>query len=279
MNQSNPLQKYFRQPAIYIKLPSEGKFYPQDSLNPTPNGELAVYPMTALDEITYRTADALFNGSAVANVIQSCVPDIKDAWAVPSSDLDTLLIGIRIATYGHEMDIDSICPSCEEENTFGIDLRQILDSLQTPDYSETVSYGDMEFYFKPLSYLQQNENSMMQFNDQKLIENITDADVEESEKITLINAAFVKLGEMTMHAISQSIAMIKAGDNIVSEPEYIKDFVKNCDRKAFAVLRNHISKLKETSEIKPINLQCQHCSHQYSMPFTMDVSSFFASDS
>jgi len=29
---ANPLQKYFRQPKIYIKLPSGGQFYPEGAL-------------------------------------------------------------------------------------------------------------------------------------------------------------------------------------------------------------------------------------------------------
>jgi hypothetical protein len=60
---NNPLTQYFRQPAIYIRLPSQGKFYPPSALNMPPNGELPILPMTSNDEITYRTPDALFNRS------------------------------------------------------------------------------------------------------------------------------------------------------------------------------------------------------------------------
>ena len=58
----NPLAKHFRQPSIYIKLPSEGVWYDESIITISESGEVPVYPMTALDEITYRTADALFNG-------------------------------------------------------------------------------------------------------------------------------------------------------------------------------------------------------------------------
>ena len=110
MTQPNPLQRFFRQPAIYIRLPSEGKYYPDGSITIPPNGELPVYPMTAMDEITYRTADALFNGSAVINVIKSCVPNIVDPWQMPTVDVDAVLVGIRIASYGHELELESRCP-------------------------------------------------------------------------------------------------------------------------------------------------------------------------
>jgi hypothetical protein len=143
-NNPNPLAKHFRQPAIYIKLPSDGAFYDEDILEMPENGEIPIYPMTALDEISYRTADALFNGAAIANVVKSCIPAFKDPWQVSTLDLDTLLIAIRIASYGHEMEFTSKCPKCSEINEFGIDLRNIMDRIKTPDFSTPVSAGDIE---------------------------------------------------------------------------------------------------------------------------------------
>ena len=40
-----------------------------NSIDMPENGELPVYPMTAIDEITVRTPDALFNGTAIAELI------------------------------------------------------------------------------------------------------------------------------------------------------------------------------------------------------------------
>lgn len=279
MTQTNPLQRYFRQPAIYIRLPSNGDYYRNDSLEMTPNGEFPVYPMTAMDEITYRTADALFNGNAVASVIESCVPNIKNAWEVPSIDLDTLLISIRIASYGHEMDFETTCPSCENENSYSLDLRTVLDAMKSPDYSKSVQLGDMEIFFQPMTYQEQNNNSMVQFEDQKLLETVPDADIPETEKIKLLNSAFVKLGEMTLNAIAQSISMIKVGDEVVTEPEYIQDFIKNCDRSIFNRIRDRITELKQETELQPVKVSCQNCGHQYETPFTLDVSNFFGSSS
>ena len=102
---TNPLRQYFRRPALYLTLPSRGKFYPEGALEMPENGELAVYPMTAIDEITSKTPDALFNGNAVPEIIKSCVPGIKDPWAVPSVDMDAILVAIRAATNGNDLEI------------------------------------------------------------------------------------------------------------------------------------------------------------------------------
>ena len=279
MTQPNPLQRYFRQPAIYISLPSGGNYYPDGSLDMPPNGEIPIYPMTAMDEITYRTADALFNGSAVVNVIRSCAPNILDPWQMPASDIDAVLIAIRMASYGHELDIESKCPHCEEENDFGLDLRTILEQVKMPDFNSTVKAGDIEVYFGPLSYSQQNQNAIRQFEDQKMLQVIPDSDLPEQEKLELINAALYKLGEMTVHAISQSISMIQAGEDIVDNQEHINDFIKNCDKKTFDLLRNKILDLRDQGLIKPLKLNCRSCDKPYETPFTLDVSNFFGQDS
>ena len=92
---SNPLSKYFRQPSIYVTLPT-GKDYPATVLEQSQSGEIGVMPMTAKDEIRFKTPDALMNGEGVVEVIQSCVPQIKDAWSVRSYDLDTILKCIEV---------------------------------------------------------------------------------------------------------------------------------------------------------------------------------------
>lgn len=278
---ANPLRKFFRQPAIFIKLPSDGNFYPEGSLDMPPNRELPVYPMTAMDEITYRTADALFNGAAVVNVVQSCVPNIKNAWQIPGMDLDTILVAIRIATYGHEMEFESPCPHCANENTFGLDLRTVLDGIKSPDYSENVSMGDIEIYFRPLSYEQMNQNSVAQFEDQKLLEMLPDANIPNDEKVRRLNEAFTKLSMMTMTALALSISMIRVNNEVVVEPEFIDEFVKNCDRDIFGRIRDHIVNLKAQTELKPLKIRCQNpeCLKDYETPFTLDPSNFFASAS
>ena len=109
----NPLHKYFRQPKIYLRLPSSGNFYPAGALEKTESGEYPVYSMTAKDEIVMKTPDALMNGQATVDIIQSCVPNIKDAWKVPSIDLDAILVAIRIATYGEMLDVSAIIPGLD----------------------------------------------------------------------------------------------------------------------------------------------------------------------
>ena len=279
MNPNNPLKQYFRQPAIYVRLPSQGQNYPPGALTMPATGELPVYPMTAIDEITYRTPDALYNGQATVNVIQSCIPDIKDAWAVPSTDTDTLLIAIRIATYGHDMDFGTTCPACRKESEQTLDLRNVLDSMRPADYSKTIQAGDMEIFFKPLTYKNINDNNAMQYENQKLLQMLPDTAVLDTEKMTALTSALKRITEITVNAIGQSIAAIKTPQALVNEPAFIEEFLKNCNRQLFNQIRDFIIDLKVNSEMQPLKLSCPDCNHTYEQSITLDMSSFFGSAS
>ena len=123
----NPLAGWMRQPKIFIRLPSNGEYWPNGSLQSTETGEYPVYSMTAKDELMLKVPDALMNGQAVVDVIQNCMPNIKNAWNIPNLDLDVILIAIRIATYGEKMTVPISVGDYNSD--YSVDLRMVNDTL------------------------------------------------------------------------------------------------------------------------------------------------------
>jgi uncharacterized protein with PIN domain len=245
----------------------------------TETGEIPVYPMTAIDEIMYKTPDALFNGQATVNVIQSCVPAIINAWGVPAMDVDTILVAIRIASYGHEMEFNTRCPKCSAESDRALDLRNVMDAMRAPDYSQSIQSGDIEIYFRPMNYKNLNDNNQLQYENQRMLQMLPETRFEDTEKMNALSAALKKITDITVTALAQSIATIKTPTAMVSESEYIEDFLKNCDRTLFAQIRDHIVKLKTQAEMQPMKLACDECSHEYEQSVALDMSNFFAAAS
>ena len=278
-NLDNPLRRHFRQPVIHLRLPSGGRFYPPGALNMPPSGELPVLPMTAVDEIVTRTPDALFNGSAIPDIVSSCIPAIRDPWSIPSVDLNTILVAMRLASYGHKMDVTSTCPNCKNNNEFDLDLRLIMDSLKTPDYDTPLVLGDLTISFVPLSYRQINQNSQMQFEDQKLMQALNSTDMDTEQRLTMLSESFKKITALTIRAIAVSISSIQTPDALVTEPEYILEFLNNCEKDIFQQIRDHAIALRQAGEIKPLNITCSECSHQYKQDFSLDMSNFFETNS
>lgn len=273
---SNPLRQFFRQPAIYLKLPSGGKFWPSDSLALPDNGELAVFPMTAIDEISYRTPDALFNGQSTVNVIESCIPGIKNAWAIPSIDLNSILTSIRIASYGADLEVTSTCPSCSHAEDYTFDLRQILNTISPGNFDSTVTHGDLEIAFQPISYQNQNNTNISQFEQQKSIQVVQNsAELSDQEKIARLNQALQKISELTIKALKWSISSIRTPSALVTEPEFIEEFLSNCDRKLFLRIRDHIIELRTQGDLKPLNIKCAACETEYAQVLELDQTNFF----
>ena len=273
---ANPLKQFFRQPAIHLRLPSEGNFWAEDSIDYPATKELPVYPMTAIDEITYRTPDALYNGQAVVNVIQSCIPNIRNAWKMPVADLNAVLVAIRIASYGHDMEILSGCPECETESEYTLDLRTVLDKLRSGDFHKEIQHGDLTISFRPMTYENQNVSNQNQFEQQKRIQVVQTSDLSDAEKIAELNASLHKITELTVEALKWSIASIRTPHALVTESEYIHEFINNCDRALFTALKDHIIALRADSEIEPLSMECPNCHHKYQQQLTMDQTSFFA---
>jgi hypothetical protein len=272
--QHNPLKQYFRRPAIYVKLPSEGKYYSPGVVNQTETGELPVYPMTAIDDITSKTPDALFNGSAVVELIKSCIPDIRDPWSINSSDLDAILIAIRSASAGAELDIETECPSCNEEAKYGINLMGVLTTLKAGDYDTELKVNDLSIKFRPLTYKEMNQISISQFELQKLFsgieatENVIERNIKTKDALTSIT-------NVAMQVLSTTIEHIRTPISEVTENEYIYDFLQNCDKNMYEQIKTYHENIKKDTELKPLKVTCIHCNHAYEKAFTLNISDFF----
>jgi bacterioferritin-associated ferredoxin len=239
------------------------------------NGELPIYPMTAIDDITTRTPDALFNGTAVIELIKSCVPNIKDPWAISNIDMDAILVAIKSASSeSGEMNIDSTCPACETNATFGISLAAILGSISSPDYESELEYGDLSFKLKPISYREINNAAMEQFEFQKMAAQVDNIEDEELRNKT-VKDALEKITNITMNLLSHSVDHIKTPTSTVTDREFILEFLRNCDKKIYTAIRDHSSKLREEAEIKPMPIKCTNCQNEYTQSITLNPTDFF----
>ena len=112
-----------------------------------------------------------------------------------------------------------------------------------------------------------------------MLETLPTSKFLEEEKIEALQKAFANISILTLNAIGDSIAMIKTGDDIVVDKNHIKEYLQNCDNKAFDKIRKKIESIKDSQEIKPLQITCADCKHEYKTPFTLNVANFFVSGS
>jgi len=278
----NPLISLMRQPKIYIRLPSNGKYWSEGSLNTTTNGEYPVYSMTARDELMLKTPDALLNGQAVVDVIQSCMPNVNDAWAIPNIDLDVILVAIRLATFGENMDT-TVSSVGAEEMTYTVNLREILDRLQNQiSWEERLEIGkEMVLYIRPINYSIASKTSIQSFETQKILSLVNNSQLTEEEKIETFRESFKKLTDITVDVINSSVFRIESIAGTTEDPDHIKEFLENSDAHIFENIKRHLEVMREKNGLKPIKVQASQemidkgAPEEFEIPLTFDPANFF----
>lgn len=272
----NPLAKHFRQPAIYMKLPSGGRYWPEGSLELPVTGEIPVYPMTARDEITVRTPDALLNGQGVVDVLQSCCPNIKNAWDMPTCDVDAVLLSIRIASYGNGMDFDTECPSCKEENEYTMDISTLIGKIVMPSYDTPLLLDGLSILLKPQAYLELNRVNQLNFTEQQILRTIEDDSLSDAEKKQITDNFVKKLLDINIGISCNSTASITTEDGtVVTDKAFIEEFYNSADYKIVKAIQERIKQINMESAIAPVDVECKHCSHKFQLPMEFDYANFF----
>jgi hypothetical protein len=280
MNQNqpkkNPLASFYRQPKIYVRLPSKGEFYAPGSLDVSENGEYPVYAMTAKDDLLFKTPDALLNGTSTVELIKSCIPAILNPWLMPNIDLDFALIAIRIATYGDKMEVGTNCPHCNADNSYDMDLNAWFNVFNQFVYEKDIPIDQLTVHVRPYTYKEVTKTALKSMEQQRIFQVINDDSLSDEQKLEKFGASFLKLTELTVDIIADCITSIDAPDGSVTDKDMIKDFIANCSKDVFQRIQDHVVQMKERIEFKAQSVTCGECDQQFSLPITMDQSNFFA---
>ena len=276
---ANPLIAAYKKPAMYIQLPSEGKYYdPKPKLSV--DGELAVYPMSARDELISKTPDALFNGEATVAIIQSCCPDIPNPRQMPVNDLLVVLLGIRAASYGKDLEVDIKCTECNHINQMAVDSNVLLSKVEENNTDPNVIL-DNNFIVevKPYTIEDRTRLQIQQVKQQQIIaglveaENSGDANIQET-----FGKTFVEIAELTVELISNCIIQVIVPDaeEPITEHEFIYEWLKQITRKDYEAIRETVEALSANNIDTQMEAKCLECGKDYKTNIELDIAGFFA---
>lgn len=269
---NNPLQKYFRQPKIYVNLPSRGVFNKPGTIEQTEN--IPVYPMTGMDEIMLKTPDALLNGDATVKVIESCIPAIKDGWDVSNLDIDMLLCAIRIATFGHEMTVTHKCANCGADSDYDVDVRGFIEHFDQCKYDGSISLGDLVIRLRPLTYRQITDYNLKNFALQRqLAQGLQINSDEEQQK--LVSKLFAELADFQAEVYLQGIESVEVPDGVVDRQEYIKEWLNNSEKTIYQAIKDQIEKNRTTWKLPSSKTTCPECGTPGEFEIDLDQATFF----
>lgn len=276
MTPNNPLQKYFRQAKIFLSLPSKGVYYPEGALQGD-HSNVPIFGMTGMDEIIMKTPDALFNGESTVKVVESCCPYVKDAQKMPSIDVDALLVGIRIATYGEEMDVTHTCPQCQTQNDLSVNLSKILDYFSNQTFDGKIKIEDLTIVIRPLRYEEITKFNMENYKLQKMLMQLSRSEEtgndEETKKIE--EQIYNRISEMQIELFLTSIESIQFPEGMVEDEKMIDEWIRNSDRSFFKIIKDKLETNKAQWDIPSQSVTCTNCGHESQAEITMDQANFF----
>lgn len=282
MTNTNPLQKYFRQANTYIQLPTQGRWYNNSQVVLTADNELAVYAMTARDDILLNTPDAMLNGMALKKVIQNCAPDVQDVDSLLLPDLEAIFVAMKLASNDQGWDITRTCPKCQTECTWGLQCQPILDMqtyVEDTDCSVMVN-GELKVNIKPYNFQQRALFIQKQFEEERALKYFseTNPDLDQFQQANVWAQAVDRISAITFELVSQSITSIEMMDTHqeVSEPLHINEWLQGISKSQADVVLEAVDKLNKCGPSKSLDITCTDCGHQWADEINYDPISFFA---
>jgi hypothetical protein len=270
---NNPLKKYFRQPKVYIDLPSKGMYNQPGTLNSDPT-KMPVFGMTGMDELLFKTPDALLNGEATAKVIESCCPSITNGWDLSLLDLELVLTAIRIATHGNTMTVGHTCSSCSAVSDYDIDLSNIVQHYASCVYDNTVVMKNFSIKIAPLNYKTWTELQMKNFVIQRQLTQAV-AMTDEKEQVKHMTSLFDQVSQVQKEMMLAQVEAVVTQEGTVDQREFIREFLDNSDAAVFDIIRAQVEKNKQAWQIPKIAVNCVECNASNEIVLEMDQVAFF----
>ena len=272
------LQEYQRQPKLFIDLPSKGKWYDESIIEGNQFVQIPVFGMNAMDEILFKTPDALFSGDATAEVIKSCIPTIKDPWRLVGYDIDYVLIAIRIATYGESMDTTTMCPHCSATHEHQVNLTRVLDNFTNYTTDFSFELNGFTFHLSPITYRSQTDFSIENFtNERTLLQIARDQNLSDDEKNKQSQGCYNTGADINIRLAISYISEVTRGDQKETDLGAITEFVKSNDVEFFAQLKKKIQELVLKWNLPALDAVCgaEDCGKEYRAALDVDYANFF----
>ena len=134
---------------------------------------------------------------------------------------------------------------------------------------------------RPLTYAEFTEASLKTFEEQRIFALVNDEEISDGEKLSKFNNSFKKLTDLTVNTLTQSIVEITVGDDTVTNPAHIQEFVDNADKSFFTSITDHLDNQKKKFSIEPLKVNSTDedieagAPKHWEVPITFDQANFF----
>ena len=303
------LQKYYRKPKLFFKLPSQLHFYNDDQIDEEEElsslKEVGVMPMTTLNELEMKNPEALINGTAIEHLIRDCttLKNINPKKLI-KSDVDALLVGIKMASiddHTHNFTVTCNNEECSHEFVYPRNLDKVLNSIEPldDDYTLEIEQGEnakLIIHLRPSLYEEHIEVDNQHFNERKKLREIEkkveNIEVEENEETFedqkiqfygMITQIFTDMSNDAINTHAKNIVKVHIKDDSEGIDEVVEDYdeilawLRDLDSDHYFKIRDKISEINSKGLDDVETIQCPECEHSWDQHFDINLTDFFGS--
>lgn len=257
---SNPLLIRIRLPGETFRLPSGGVFYKNGELaDDVTNGEVLVYPMTTIDEITMKTPDKLLNGTAFVDVFHTCVPQVLKPMELFAKDVDFLMVCLRKLSYGPSFELpwNHQCSKDAKEHTYSIPLDPFINNARALDPTTATKMHSLKL-----------ENGQeVKLQPAKIMDVI-----KMYQNMDFENVDTNKLHDQIIHTIASLVHSVDG----ISDREMIVEWAKKIPVKWVKMINESIEKVSNWGPNFEITLKCKDCGGEFTAQVPLNPVAFFS---
>lgn len=291
--EKNPLlERFNKMPPETFRMPSGGILYNNGEIDADViNGEVIIYPMTTVDEITMRSPDMLYQGTAIEKVFSRCIPEIKKPFDILANDVDYLLICLRIVTYGNNLQIYWNCPICTKNKDESAGTVHTEQTHEKDPYELAKSIGEEAVNVKPVHTINLS-NFLRNIKPLDLQNKNFEVNLDTGECVKLRPSTFgemIKLyqydpsklltpEEMTEYVIDAILSVIDSVDGVKNR-EFIREWALRCKAPVLNKLQEEIHKANDWGTSHQHSVKCDKCGHETELEIPLNPLHFFTAPS
>lgn len=265
----NPLLNRARIPGATFRMPSGGLFYVNGELEETVvDGEVHVFPMTSIDEIELKSPDLLFSGKAIENVFKRCIPQIKEPMRLITTDVDFLLVCLRLVSYGPAIEVSytHTCNNAQNHKYSGSVETFIHQArmMRSADY-------DKEYLISHSTGVTINIIPMRYGDFVKYM-------TEIQEEVSTVDAPNLTPKELLFKEatrMAENISCVQVDDIAVTDKSHIADWIISLSVAEVKEITDKFRLQTEWGCDTKIRATCQDCKEEIEVPVSINPIDFF----
>jgi len=273
------LEDFYRHKEIYIKLPTEGKWYTSQT-NLNDQNEIGIKPMSFKDEMLLNIPDSVYNGQSLFEILKSILPDMENPYEILMPDVDVVLLASRINSNEGEMSVDATCTHCKTQEQYNIKIINILNQIKTINTIEIELDNGLIISFKPNS-LRSVTTNQIKITEMSSILSTFNKDDDKEKQHKLFSESLEKTAAANLVLIADTIeyVLLPSGDKI-TDLQAILDWISNSDSNTVKKLQNMSNQINQNGLNKNFKFECsnEQCGKEFTSPVEFNPTFFFTNN-